>query len=104
MSSVLEQRSRQIAVARIRQEDDDVLTCILGALSELYSRVYSRACRDTYKHALGSADQPACFKGVVILYGDDLVIHLCVENIRHKACADALYLVRACGALGEHGG
>ena len=50
------------------------------------------------------ADQPARFKGVLVRHGDDFVVHLRIEHLRHEARADALNLVRARHAGGEHGG
>ena len=50
------------------------------------------------------ADQLAGGKGVLVGNGDDLVIDLGVQHIGHKACADALNLVRTGHALAQHGG
>ena len=50
------------------------------------------------------ADQLAGGKSVLVGNGDDLVIDLGVQYIGHKACADALNLVRTGHALAQHGG
>ena len=50
------------------------------------------------------ADQLAGGKGVLVGDGDDLVIDLGVQHVRHKACADALNLMRTGHALAQHRG
>ena len=45
----------------------------------------------------------AIFERILVRHGDDLIVNLRIERLRHEARADALDLVRAGLALREHG-
>ena len=43
-----------------------------------------------------------CGKGILILYGDDLIVYGCIQYLRYEACADTLDLVRAALSCGKY--
>ena len=45
--------------------------------------------RNAHQHTFLATDQPTGGKGVVVLHGNDLVINLGVQHVRHKACGMA---------------
>ena len=98
------QRGGQVTVAGIGQQSNDLLACVLGALCQLQRSPDRSTGRDTHQNAFLVADQAAGGKGVVIFDGDDLVVDLGVQHVGDEACADALDLVGAGDAGGQHGG
>ena len=102
--SFSKQRGGQITVTGVGQQGHDGLALVLGALGQLDGRPQGRAGGDANQNALLLAHQLAGGKGILVLHGDDLVIHLGVQYIGDKACADALDLVSAAVALAEDRG
>ena len=90
------QRRGQIAVAGIGQQHDDVLARVFRALGQLnrpHRPPRRRKCPPA-RPRCGRSARPVG-EGVLVLHGDDLVVDLRVQHLRHKARADALNLVRA---------
>ena len=92
---ILKQRSREIAVAGIRQKNGNGLAFKFRPFGQLHGGPHSGAGGDAHQHTLSLADQLAGGEGVLIFHGDDLVIHLGVQHIGDKARADALDLMSA---------
>lgn len=87
---------------RCRQQCHDGLARVFRPFGQLNGGPDSRARGDAHQHALQTAHQTACGKGVLILHGYDLVINMSVQNFGHKTCADALDLVRPGCAIAQH--
>lgn len=100
--SVLKQRCRQIAVAGIGKQDDDVLACVFGTLRKPDRRICRRTGGNADQHAFLFADELAGRERILVRYRDDLVVDAGIEYVRNKARADALDLVRAGGTLGKY--
>ena len=98
------QRGGQVTVAGIGQQSNDLLACVLGALCQLQRSPDRSTGRDTHQNAFLVADETAGRKGILIGHGDDLIVDLGIQHIRHKARADALDLVRARNTLAQNGG
>ena len=98
-----EERRRDVALAGVGQHDRDPLALGLGALRDLERGVQRGAAGDAGQHALAARGQARGLERVLVVDGDDLVEQRAVEHRRHEARADALDLVRAGPAAGEHG-
>ena len=55
------------------------------------------------EHALDMRELAAVFERVLVRHGDDLIVNLRIERLRHEARADALDLVRAGRAARQDG-
>src|SRR5262249_29180281 len=85
----------QIALAQVRQHDDDKLAGVLGTAGDLDGDMGGGAGADAAQDALFAGHAPSHDEGVVILNLDDLVHDAEVEHIGHEAGADTLDLVPA---------
>src|SRR5258708_3409159 len=94
-SETFEERRREIALGKGRDDGDDHLSNHLRARAYLERGSDGRAGRDTY----GNAFKPRCLtRGLecgLVRDGDDLVDDLPIENGRNEARADSLNFVRS---------
>ena len=100
---VAEERSGQVAVARIRQQSNNGLALVFRTLCQHGSCIDSSAAGDTDEHALFASDGTTGLEGVLVFNGDDFIINAGVQGIGHKACANALNLMRPGNAFGQDG-
>src|SRR5208337_2846510 len=109
VEQAVEQDRAQVALARVRQDGDDRLAGVLGALGEAHGDRGGGAARYAGENALLARQAARVLDRLLVADLLDRVDELEVEHIRHKARADALDLVRtglqrlAGALLGEHG-
>ena len=96
------QRGGQVTVAGIGQQNNNGLALVFGTLCQLDASPHSSAGRNANQYALRMTNLFAGGKSVVVLNGDDFVIDLGVQNIGHKASANALDLVGTRLALAQN--
>ena len=94
----------EVSLACVWQQYYNRLALVLLALCKLDCSPQSRTRGYPDKNALRAGNAPACFKRVLVLNRDYLVVNLGVERVRNEARADTLNFVRACVTLGEDGG
>lgn len=93
----------EIAFARIGEENDDGLSFVFFALSELDRGGKCGAGRNADEQAFRAGGFTALLKRFFVGDGKDFIINGCVEGLWHEPSADALDLMRSGDALGEDG-
>src|SRR3546814_18756446 len=99
----LEEVGGEVAFGERRQDDDDQLAGHLGPRADLEGGGQRGAGRDADGQALDRRGRPRGAERGVVADAHDLVDQRGLEIVRHEAGADALDLVRAGLAAGEHG-
>ena len=102
--SVCKHRRGEVPFAGIGQKRHDDLACVFRALCKLCCRKDCRAGGDAHQNALAARQRAAGRKRVLVLHGENLIVNVGVQRIRHKARADALNFMRARLAAGEDRG
>lgn len=77
---------------------------VFRALCKLCCRKDCCAGGDAHQNALAACQRAAGRKRVLVLHGENLIVNVGVQRIRHKARADALNFMRARLAAGENRG
>ena len=78
------------------------LSLVLRAFCKLDRSIESCTGGNSCKDSLFLGKEFGCFKCILVLYRDDLVINLGVKCVRNKTCADTLDLMRACFSLRKY--
>src|SRR5699024_2854852 len=104
VAQVLVQDGGDVALAEVRDDDDDRLALGLRAGGDLQRGLQVRAGRNAAEDALLRGELTGHRDGVLVGDGDDLVEDVAVEDLRHEVGAEALDLVRAGLVLGEQRG
>src|SRR3954453_19279457 len=99
----LEQNAAEVAFAEGRQDDDDQLALVLGALGNFQRRYHRGAGGDPDKESLFFGKAARHVDGFVVRNGDDFIDVVPAKNAGDKSCANALDLVRGRLASGENG-
>ena len=102
LPQLVEEPGGEIALAEVGKDDDDQLARVLRVARKLDRRVDRRAGGDAHQQALLTGQAARHGEGLVVGHLDDLVDQLRLQHGGHKARADALNLVRAGSAAGEH--
>ena len=99
MVSILKHRSREITFSCVREEGYNCFAFVFGAFCKLSGCPYCSARGNSHKYAFLAGELSACFKGIFILYGDDLIIDFRIECVGDKSGADTLDLMGTCDTL-----
>src|SRR4029079_8559768 len=94
-SKAIEQRGREIALGKGRNDHNYILPSILLSLADLDSSGQCCAGGDAKGHAFEPGDFAGKVQRLGAAYRNDLVVDMGVEDCRREACADALDLVRS---------
>src|SRR5690625_1965762 len=89
------QRGGEVALAEVRDDDDDRLALGLRTCGDLERRGDGRTGGDAREDALLGGEPARRLDGLVEVDVDDLVVDLGVEDLRDEVRADALDLVRS---------
>ena len=99
--SFAEQRGRIITVSAVREQRDDHFSFVFRPLREFDRAVKRSAGRNSYRDSLFMGKELSRLKSSLIGSLEDLIINLCVEDIRHKSCADSLDLMGSALSFGQ---
>ena len=86
----------KVSVPGIRQQDHNVLAFIFRTLSQLHRCSQRCTSGDTDQYTFAMGKLTAILEGIFIADGQNFIVDFGIERFRHKTCANALNLVRAC--------